>query len=109
MVVSSPIFYEGFDFWVSEPHYWGAMLLEATGSWKFNVWLRTVAKARDMKLNRYGLWKRENALDKPWNGDTQQPLFAKTETQIFQGLNMRFIPPEDRCIRDENTKLWTGC
>ncbi len=110
MVVSSPVFYEGFDFWVSEPHYWGAMLLEATGSWKFNVWLRTVAKARGMKLNRYGLWKREESLDRPWkeNGDIK-PLFAKTESLIFQGLNMRFIPPEERCIRDRNTRLWTGC
>ncbi len=110
MIVSSPVFYEGFDFWVAEPHYWGAMLLEATGSWKFNVWLRTVAKARGMKLNRYGLWKREESLDKPWkeNGDIK-PLFARTESLIFQGLNMRFIPPMDRCIRDEITKLWTGC
>ncbi len=110
MVVSSPVFYEGFDFWVSEPHYWGAMLLEATGSWKFNVWLRTVAKARGMKLNRYGLWKREESLDRPWkeNGDAK-PLFAKTESLIFQGLNMRFIPPEERCIRDRNTRLWSGC
>ncbi len=103
-------YYEEFDFWVSEPHYWGAMLLEATGSWKFNVWLRTVAKARGMKLNRYGLWKREESLDKPWkeNGDIR-PLFAKTESLIFQGLNMRFISPEERCIRDRNTRLWTGC
>ncbi len=110
MVVSSPVFYEGFDFWVSKPHYWGAMLLEATGSWKFNVWLRTVAKARGMKLNRYGLWRREESSDRPWNenGDIK-PLFAKTESLIFQGLNMRFIPPEERCIRDRNTRLWTGC
>ncbi len=102
--------YSDFDFWLAKPHYWGAMLLEATGSMKFNIWLRWIASKRCLKLNRYGLWHRDKSLSIPWElGEKIQPITSMKESEIFQALNIRFIPPSDRCIRDKKTHLWRGC
>ena len=63
---------------------WGAMLLFATGSGKFNINMRGIAKRRGYKLNQYGLW----------NGETC--LASKTEHEIFNVLNLPYQLPEER-------------
>lgn len=62
----------------------GAALMFLTGSKQFNIQTRSMAKAKGMKLNRYGLFR----------GD--EKLAGETEESIFEGLGLHWIPPEDR-------------
>jgi len=63
---------------------WGAMLLFATGSGKFNINMRGIAKRLGYKLNQYGLWYGETC------------LASKTEHEIFATLNIDYLIPEER-------------
>jgi len=69
------------------PEGWGSCLLMTTGSAMFNVRMRGLAKMQGYKLNRYGLWLR---------GTTQRAGDCTTEEAIFQRIDMKFVPPEDR-------------
>ncbi len=62
----------------------GAGLLYFTGSKQHNIKLREIAIKKGLKLNEYGLFRRN------------KKLAGKTENEIFKALGLKFIPPEKR-------------
>ena len=64
----------------------GAAVLYATGSSKFNLYMRAVAKSKNLLLNRNGLWRR----------DKTELLASSSEEAIFKALGMKYIEPEGR-------------
>jgi len=73
------------DVFLATVENWGAMLLFATGSGKFNINMRGVAKRLfGYKLNQYGVW----------DGDVC--LASKTEHEIFAVLKLPYQIPEKR-------------
>jgi DNA polymerase (family 10) len=62
----------------------GAALLYFTGSKAHNVALRSLAKARGLKLNEYGLFRGARC------------LAARTEEEVYAALGLAFVPPELR-------------
>lgn len=63
----------------------GAMLLFFTGSKWFNIRLRTVAKEKGWKLNRYALTDAMGGV-----------IASRTEADIMVALGMQVVPPEGR-------------
>ncbi|MCC6277646.1 MAG: DNA polymerase/3'-5' exonuclease PolX [Oligoflexia bacterium] len=59
-------------------------LLYFTGSKEHNTELRTIAKAKGLKLNEYGLFKGEKLIK------------CRDEKEIYEQLGLSFIPPELR-------------
>ena len=59
-------------------------LLHFTGSKEHNTALRTLAKQKDYKLNEYGLWSNDKALD------------LSDEAAVYRALELAYIPPERR-------------
>jgi DNA polymerase (family 10) len=66
---------------------YGAGLIYFTGSKDHNIELRRIAIKKGLKLNEYGLFKRDKA------------IAGKSEPEVYESLGMDFIPPELR----ENT------
>ncbi|HRZ18951.1 MAG TPA: hypothetical protein P5136_02750 [Methanofastidiosum sp.] len=64
---------------------WGAALLYFSGSNHFVIYLRQIAKSRGYKLNRYGLFDKSGT-----------PIARGTEKEIFEALDLPYIPPEER-------------
>ena len=77
---------EQVDIYQCDPEYFGAMMLFLTGSQKYNIILRMVAKRKGFKLNQYGLFDRE----------TNKLIASKTEQDIYDALGIKFKPPELR-------------
>jgi len=79
---------------------WGAALLYFTGSKDHNVALRERAIGRGFRLNEYGLFP-----DDGESGPPQQrgvtAIAAATEADIYQALDLPWIPPELRVDRGE--------
>ena len=79
---------------------WGAALMYFTGSKDHNVALRERAIGRGLRLNEYGLFP-----DDGENGPPQQrgvvAIASATEAEIYQALDLPWIPPELRVDRDE--------
>jgi 8-oxo-dGTP pyrophosphatase MutT (NUDIX family) len=74
-----------FNFVVTTLQSWGAALMHATGSGKWNMILRFIAKKKGLKLNQYGLF------------DTSGKLIAsKTEEAIYKAIGKGFKTPEER-------------
>ncbi len=63
----------------------GAALMYFTGSKDFNIEVRELAIKKGWKLNEYGLFDKNNKL-----------IAGKNEEEIFEKLEMQFIPPEMR-------------
>ena len=64
-------------------------MLHSTGPFELNQIMRNEAKKRGMKLNEYGIYKKED------NGmETLIPV--KSEKDIFKILDMRYLTPEER-------------
>jgi DNA polymerase (family X) len=61
------------------------MLLFATGSGKFNVRMRQIAKSKGFKLSQYGLF----------NGGSL-PMKFNSEKEIFDVLGMKYLEPKER-------------
>lgn len=76
------------DIRIVEEEAWGSALMYFTGSKDHNVSLRSKAKGRNWKLNEYGLF-----------GPEDERLASKSEKEVYEKLDMSFIPPELR----ENT------
>jgi DNA polymerase (family 10) len=72
-----------------EPDAYGSALLYFTGSKAHNVELRTIAQAKKLKLNEYGLYQGTRRVA----GRTEQDIYAK--------LGLDWIPPELREARGE--------
>ncbi len=76
---------------VPEDQY-GAALAYFTGSKEHNVALRQRAIDMGLRLNEYGLWRGD---------DDQQPVAAQTEEDIYQALDLPWVPPALREDRGE--------
>ena len=70
---------------------YGAALLYFTGSKEHNIVLRRRSQDRGLKLNEYGLFKKEKLVS------------GKTEEEVYQTLDLPWIPPEIRENRMEFT------
>ena len=66
----------------------GAALQYFTGSQLHNVALRTIAKKLNFKINEYGIFKLEDEVETKVGGSKEE--------EIYEKLNMQFIPPQLR-------------
>lgn len=64
---------------------WYTSLLYFTGSKKFNILIRSVAKEKGLKLNEYGLYTQDNKVYK-----------INSEKDIFDILGLKYLVPEER-------------
>ena len=84
----NPIYGEiQFNIFIADRRRMGAMILFATGSGNFNIQMRSRAKAKGWKLNRYGIYDRVT-------GDVI--LEASDESMIFTALGIDYIQPKER-------------
>lgn len=77
------------DVRVVEPRSFGAALHYFTGSKDHNIHLRRLARARDLKLSEYGLFR------------GARRLAGETEQGLYRALGLSFVPPELREDRGE--------
>jgi DNA polymerase (family 10) len=77
------------DLRIVEKKSFGSALQYFTGSKDHNVELRKIAQKKDLKLNEYGLFK----------NDTRKA--GKTEKDVYNALELDWIPPELRENRGE--------
>ena len=77
------------DLRIVEEKSFGAALMYFTGSKEHNIELRQLALKKGYKLNEYGLFKGEKF------------IAGFTEEDIYEKLNMEWIPPELREARGE--------
>lgn len=75
------------DFRFIQPDCWGSMLLHGTGSMKHNIKMRVKALSMGMYLSEYGLKRGEEV------------VASKTEEEIFEKLEMEYIPPQGRSLK----------
>lgn len=68
---------------------YGAALLYFTGSKEHNIVLRRRSQEKGLKLNEYGLFKKDKLVS------------GKTEEEVYQTLDLPWIPPEIREDRME--------
>ncbi len=85
------------DLRIVKPEQFPAALMYFTGSKEHNVVLRQRARERGLSLNEYGLFQLDD------NGDTDfdQPIDYNSETDIYEELDLHFVPPELREDRGE--------
>ena len=79
------------DVRVVEPISFGAALQYFTGSKAHNIKLRELALKRGLKINEYGVFAVESG----------NRIAGETEEEVYQALNLPFIPPELREDRGE--------
>ena len=77
------------DLRVVKPDSFGAAMQYFTGSKDHNVRLRGLAKERGLKINEYGVFRREKKIG------------GKTEEEVYAALDLPWIPPEMREDRGE--------
>jgi len=75
---------------VGEENY-GAALVYFTGSKAHNIELRERALDRDLKINEYGVFP----------GDEDESVAGKTEEEVYESVDLQWIPPELRENRGE--------
>jgi len=83
------------DLRIVKPDQFASALMYFTGSKEHNVAMRSKARERGMALNEYGLFE----LDKEGNTDFDAPVKTGSEEEIYQKLDLNYIPPflrEDR-------------
>lgn len=68
------------------PKEWGSYLLYRTGSARFNMKLRGLAKKLGMSLNEHGLF----------DAATGEVIASETEDDILKALGLNYISPENR-------------
>ncbi|MDZ7659615.1 DNA polymerase/3'-5' exonuclease PolX [Fodinibius sp.] len=85
------------DLRIVKPEQFPAALMYFTGSKEHNVVLRQRARERGLSLNEYGLFQ----LDKDGNTDFDKPIDYNSETDIYEHLDLHFVPPELREDRGE--------
>ncbi|MFH1002035.1 MAG: DNA polymerase/3'-5' exonuclease PolX, partial [bacterium] len=79
------------DVRVVEPISFGAALQYFTGSKAHNIKLRELALKRGLKINEYGVFEVESG----------NRITGEKEEEVYQALNLPFIPPELREDRGE--------
>lgn len=77
------------DIRIIDSNSWAYGLLYFTGSKRYNKYMRNVSKKLNMKLNEYGLFSQSGA-------DNCIEFSAKTEHDIFNYLNIPYVPPCER-------------
>jgi DNA polymerase (family 10) len=77
------------DLRVIDPQSYGAALHYFTGSQLHNIALRRLARQRDLKINEYGVFNRD------------QRIAGQTEKDVFAALKLSYIEPELREDRGE--------
>jgi DNA polymerase (family 10) len=70
---------------------WGSALLYFTGSKEHNVYLRTIAKEKGLKINEYGVF----------NIKDDRRVAGRSEEEIYRLLGYQWIPPELREMSGE--------
>jgi len=85
------------DLRIVKPEEYPAALMYFTGSKEHNIVMRQRARERGMALNEYGLFKLNN--DK--ETDFDQPVATSSESDIYQKLDLHFVPPAHREDRGE--------
>jgi DNA polymerase (family X) len=70
---------------------YGAALLYFTGSREHNIKLRTIARNSGYKINEYGIF----------DAQTNKRMAGETEEEMYQFLNLKYIPPEERLDKGE--------
>ncbi|MCW9707030.1 DNA polymerase/3'-5' exonuclease PolX [Fodinibius salsisoli] len=85
------------DLRIVKPEQFPAALMYFTGSKEHNVVLRQRARERGLSLNEYGLFE----LDDKGNTNFDAPIDYSSETDIYQKLDLHFVPPELREDRGE--------
>ncbi|HLR77164.1 MAG TPA: DNA polymerase/3'-5' exonuclease PolX, partial [Balneolaceae bacterium] len=85
------------DLRIVKPEQFAAALMYFTGSKEHNVLLRGRARKRGFGLNEYGLFK----LDEGGNTNFEKPVDYESEQDIYQKLDLHFVPPELREGRGE--------
>ncbi|MAO66685.1 MAG: DNA polymerase/3'-5' exonuclease PolX [Balneola sp.] len=85
------------DLRIVKPQEFSAALMYFTGSKEHNVVLRQRARDRGMSLNEYGLFK----LTDDGDTDFDAPVEFSSENDIYQKLDLHFVPPELREDRGE--------
>jgi DNA polymerase (family 10) len=85
------------DLRIVSPKEFPAALMYFTGSKEHNVVMRQLARERGMALNEYGLFK----LNDDGETDFDQPIEFSSESDIYQKLDLHFVPPELREDRGE--------
>jgi len=80
------------DLRIVTPEQFPAALMYFTGSKEHNVVLRQRARERGLSLNEYGLFQ----LDDEGNTDFDKPIEYSSEADIYEQLDLHFVPPELR-------------
>jgi DNA polymerase (family 10) len=75
---------------VVEDKSFGAALVYFTGSKNFNIKLRQLAIKRGLKVNEYGVFKKEKYLS------------GRSEEEVFKILGLTYLPPE---LREDNGEI----
>lgn len=75
---------------VVEDRSFGAALLYFTGSKEFNIKLRQLAIKKGLKINEYGVFRKDRF------------VCGRTEEEVFKTLGLSFIPPE---LRENNGEI----
>src|SRR6185369_8342998 len=70
---------------------WGAALIYFAGSKPHNLRIREIASRRGLKLSEYGLF----------DADTDELIVSQTEEEVYERLDMAWIPPTLREDRGE--------
>jgi DNA polymerase (family 10) len=81
---------EDVDLHLVEDDEFGSALQYFTGSKKHNVETRDVAIEKGLKLNEYGVWD-----------DGDERVAGETEQDVYDALDMEYVPPELREDRGE--------
>ena len=79
------------DLRIVEEDQWGAALFYFTGSKAHNVHIRNLAKAKDWKVNEYGIFREKD----------DKILASREEKDIYDAMQMQYVPPELREDRGE--------
>jgi DNA polymerase (family 10) len=74
------------DLRVVDEEIFGSALHYFTGSKEHHIALRTRAKREGMKISEYGVFR----------GDEDEPIASRTEEDVYEALDLPYIPPEIR-------------
>ena len=85
------------DLRIVKPDEYPAALMYFTGSKEHNIVMRQKARERGMALNEYGLFH----LNDDKETDFDRPVTTNSETEIYQKLDLHFVPPAHREDRGE--------
>ncbi len=79
----------------------GAALHYFTGSKEHNVQIRQAARARDLRISEYGVFRVDPEDEGGEEGEEGERIGGATETEIFESVGLPWIPPVLREGRGE--------